>query len=476
MRVFFMRHITGESRDQATLLPPTLDDYVAADHPVRVIDAFVDSLDMKALGFNKAETCDTGRKPYHPGDLLKLYIYGYLNQIRSSRRLEKECHRNLELLWLLRRLTPDFKTIADFRKDNSQAIRNTCRAFIQFCQQAELLTGQLVAIDGSKFKSAASKDSVTRRSQLIEQQQHLDQKIEHYLKQLDCADAEISAAELDETAVKSALEQLQHQKETLDKLEAQMAAFGRNQACSTEPEAKLLRSGREGMIVGYNVQSAVDAETGLIVHHDVTDDSDDRCQLYPMAQQAKVALRMESLQVLADAGYSNGEQLAACEADAITVTLPTRRSINDLTGLYPKEAFQYDADRDEYVCPAGERLTYKTINRKEKRRMYTREGSHTCKLKKQCTNARQRWVSRHLHEESFERCDARLQKNPDLMRRRMAIVEQPFAIIKQLMSLRRFLCWGMEGARAEMSLGILSYNLNRMINQQGVPKLLAAFR
>lgn len=476
MRVFFMRHITGESRDQATLLPLTLDDYVAADHPVRVIDAFVDSLDMKALGFSKAETCETGRKPYYPGDLLKLYIYGYLNQVRSSRRLEKECHRNLELLWLLRRLTPDFKTIADFRKDNSQAIRNTCRAFIRFCQQTELLRGQLVAIDGSKFKSAASKDSVTRRSQLTEQHQHLDQQIEHYLQQLDCTDAEVSAAELDETAVKNALERLRHQKETLDKLEAQMAAFGRNQACATEPEAKLLRSGREGMIVGYNVQSAVDAETGLIVHHDVTDDSDDRCQLYPMAQQAKVALGMESLQVLADAGYSNGEQLAACEADAITVTLPTRRSINDLTGLYPKEAFQYNADRDEYVCPAGERLTYKTINRKEKRRMYTREGCHTCKLKKRCTNARQRWVSRHLHETSFERCDARLQQNPDLMRRRMAIVERPFAIIKQLMSLRRFLCWGMQGARSEMSLGILSYNLNRIINQQGVPKLLAALR
>ncbi|MGB5398555.1 MAG: IS1182 family transposase [Gammaproteobacteria bacterium] len=471
-----MRHITGESRQQATLLPPSLDDYVASDHPVRVIDAFVDSLDLKKLGFSKAETCNTGRKPYHPGDLLKLYIYGYLNQVRSSRRLEKECRRNLELLWLLRRLTPDFKTIADFRKNNGQAIRGACRTFIQFCQQADLLTGRLVAIDGSKFKAAASRDSVTRRSQLAEKRQYIDQLIDRYLQQLNHADEETQPTELASDTVKEALKRLQQQKANLDRLESQMDEWGRNQACVTEPEAKLMRSGRDGMIVGYNVQSAVDAETGLIVHHDVTDDSDDRCQLYPMAQQAKVELGMNALQVLADAGYSNGEQLAACEAEGITATLPIRRSINDLTGLYSREDFQYDADRDEYICPAGECLTYKTINRKEKRRMYTREGCHACKLKMQCTKSKQRWVSRHFHEDAFERCDARLQQNPDLMRKRMAIVERPFAILKQLMSFRRFLCWGMEGARSEMSLGILSYNLNRMINQQGVPAMLAALR
>lgn len=471
-----MRHITGESRQQTTLLPPVLEDYVATDHPVRVIDAFVDSLDMRTLGFSKAETCATGRKPYHPGDLLKLYIYGYLNQVRSSRRLEKECHRNLELLWLLRRLSPDFKTIADFRKGNSQAIRNACRAFIQFCRQAELLTGKLVAIDGSKFKSAASKDSVTRRSQLTEQRQQLEQQIDRYLQQLDRADDKAPTVQLDTAAVKKALARLQQQKVRLDKLEVQMDTFGRNQACATEPEAKLLRSGREGMIVGYNVQSAVDADTGLIVHHEVTDDSDDRCQLYPMAQQTKAELDLENLEVLADAGYSNGEQLASCEAEDITVTLPTRRSINDLTGLHPKGAFQYDADRDEYICPAGERLTYKTLNRKEKRRMYTREGCHNCKQKAQCTRSKQRWVSRHFHEEAFERCDARLQQNPKLMRQRMAIVERPFAILKQLMGFRRFLCWGMESARSEMSLGVLSYNLKRMMNQQSVSALLAALR
>lgn len=476
MRVFFMRHITGDSRQQATLLPDTLDDYVDEDHPVRVIDAFVDTLDMKALGFSKAETQITGRKPYHPGDLLKLYVYGYLNQTRSSRRLEKECHRNLELLWLMKRLAPDFKTISDFRKDNSQAVRGACRAFIQFCRQANLLTGRLVAIDGSKFKAAASKDSVIRRAQLPEQRQRIDNSIDRYLQQLDQADVDDQHIELESALVKEALKQLQQEKSILDAAEAQMEARGRNQACMTEPDAKLMRSGREGMVVGYNVQSAVDADSGLIIHHEVTDESDDRRQLYPMAHQTKAGLGQETLIVLADAGYSNGEQLAACDAEGITVTLPNRRSINDLTDLYSKSTFRYDADQDCYICPAGERLSYKTVNRKEKRRMYTRDDCYSCTLKPQCTKSKQRWVSRHFHEDAFERCDARLKRKPALMRQRMAIVERPFAILKQIMGFRRFLCWGIDSARSEMSLSVLSYNLKLMINREGVPALLAALR
>jgi len=476
MRVFFMRHITGDSRQQATLLPDTLDDYIDEDHPVRVIDAFVDTLDMKVLGFSKAETMVTGRKPYHPADLLKLYIYGYLNQTRSSRRLEKECHRNLELLWLMRRLAPDFKTISDFRKDNSEAVRGACRTFVQFCRQAELLTGRLIAIDGSKFKAAASKDSVIRRAQLPEQRQHIDHLIDRYLQQLDQADVDDQHIELEFASVKKALKRLQQEKTSLDKVEAQMDERGRNQACMTEPEAKLMRSGREGMVVGYNVQSAVDTDSGLIIHHEVTDEGDDRRQLYPMAQQTKTELDQEMLTVLAEGGYSNAEQLAACDAEGITVTLPIHRSINDLSDAYPKSAFTYDAEQDCYICPAGERLTYKTVNQKQKRHMYTREGCHTCALKPQCTKANKRWISRHFHEDAFERCEARLQRNPALMRQRMAIVERPFAILKQIMGFRRFLCWGIEATRSEMSLGVLSYNLNRMINREGVPALLAALR
>jgi transposase len=471
-----MRHITGEPRQQTNLLPDTLDDYVDENHPVRVIDAFVDSLDLKALDFSKAETCITGRKPYHPGDLLKLYIYGYLNQTRSSRRLEKECQRNLELLWLMKRLAPDFKTIADFRKDNSHALRGACRAFIQFCRQAHLLTGRLVAIDGSKFKAAASKDSVTRRAQLPEQRQRIDYLIDRYLQQLDQADNDDQHIELESTSIKEALKQLQQKKTALIEVEALMDERGRNQACITEPDAKLMRSGREGMLVGYNVQSAVDADSGLIIHHEVTDESDDRRQLYPMAQRTKAELDQETLDVLADGGYSNGEQLAACDAEGISVTLPNNRNNSNQGNGYPRNAFTYDADQNCYICPAGERLTYKTVNRKEKRYMYTREGCDTCSLQSKCTKANKRWVGRHFNEEAFERCEARLKQNPALMRQRMAIVEQPFAILKQIMGFRRFLCWGMDGARSEMSLVVLSYNLKRMMNREGVPALLAALR
>ena len=471
-----MRHITGESRQQSTLLPATLDDYVDEDHPVRVIDAFVDTLDLKALGFSKAETRITGRKPYHPGDLLKLYIYGYLNQTRSSRRLEKECHRNLELLWLMKRLAPDFKTIADFRKDNGNALRGACREFIQFCQQANLLSGRLVAIDGSKFKAAASKDSVTRRTQLPEQRQRIDGLINRYLQQLNQTDDDEQHIELDSASVKEALKQLQQQKMMLIEVEAQMDERGRNQACITEPDAKLMRSGREGMLVGYNIQSAVDADSGLIIHHEVTDESDDRRQLYPMAHQTKAELGQEALDVLADGGYSNGEHLAACDAEDISVTLPNNRNNSNQGNGYPRSAFTYDADQDCYICPAGERLTYKTVNRKEKRYMYTREGCNTCVLQSKCTKANKRWVGRHFNEDAFERCEARLKQNPELMRQRMAIVERPFAILKQIMGFRRFLCWGMGGARSEMSLVVLSYNLKRMMNREGVPALLAALR
>jgi transposase len=471
-----MRHIIGESRQQSSLLPDTLDDYVDEDHPVRVIDAFVDNLDIKVLGFSKAVTRITGRKPYHPGDLLKLYIYGYLNQIRSSRRLEKECHRNLELLWLMKRLAPDFKTIADFRKDNGDAIRGACREFIQFCRQADLLSGRLVAIDGSKFKSAASKDSVTRRSQLPEQQQRIDDLINRYLQQLNQADNDEHHIELDSASVQEALKQLQQQKMALIEIEAQMDERGRNQACITEPDAKLMRSGREGMLVGYNIQSAVDADSGLIIHHEVTDESDDRRQLYPMAHQTKAELGRETLTVLADGGYSNGEQLEACDAENITVTLPNNRNNSNQGNGYPRSAFTYDADQDCYICPAGERLTYKTVNRKEKRYMYTREGCDACSLQSKCTKANKRWVGRHFNEDAFERCEARLKQSPELMHQRMAIVERPFAILKQIMGFRRFLCWGMAGARSEMSLVVLSYNLKRMMNREGVPALLAALR
>ena len=472
-----MRHLDGESRNQGSLLPDTLDDYVADDHPVRVIDAFIDNLDLVDLGFSKATTKSTGRKPYNPADLLKLYVYGYLNQVRSSRRLEKECHRNLEVIWLMKRLSPDFKTIADFRKENASAIKGACQAFIQCCRQADVLTGRLVAIDGSKFKAAASKDRALTRKQLRERRKRVERLVDMYLDQLAKADGENNNVEMESDRVQRALERLEAEGVQLDDIESEMDERKSNQHCSTEPDAKLMRSGREGIVLGYNVQTAVDTDSGLIVHHDVTDRSADTQDLQPMAEGAKEALEAESLAVVADAGYSNGEQQAACETQDIKVAVPSRRAVNNQSlEFFQKSEFHYDEKRNSFTCPAGEELQYTTYSSKDKTHLYSRRGCSSCPLQPKCTKADRRWVSRHFHEAAFAASEARLAENPGLMGVRMAAVERPFAVLKQIMGFRRFLCRGIDGAKAEMGLGILSYNLARIVNEVGVPRLLAAMR
>lgn len=472
-----MRHLDEESRNQCSLLPDTLDDYVADDHPVRVIDAFIDNLDLVDLGFSKATTKSTGRKPYNPADLLKLYVYGYLNQVRSSRRLEKECHRNLEVIWLMKRLSPDFKTIADFRKENASAIKGACQAFIQFCRQADVLTGRLVAIDGSKFKAAASKDRALTRKQLRERRKRVERLVDMYLDQLAKADGENNNVEMESDRVQRALERLEAGGVQLDDIESEMDERKSNQHCSTEPDAKLMRSGREGIVLGYNVQTAVDTDSGLIVHHDVTDRSADTQDLQPMAEGAKEALEAESLAVVADAGYSNGEQQAACETQDIKVAVPSRRAVNNQSlEFFQKSEFHYDEKRNSFTCPAGEELQYTTYSSKDKTHLYSRRGCSSCPLQPKCTKADRRWVSRHFHEAAFAASEARLAENPGLMGVRMAAVERPFAVLKQIMGFRRFLCRGIDGAKAEMGLGILSYNLARIVNEAGVPRLLAAMR
>ena len=469
-----MRHLDGDSRTQGSLLPDRLDDYVAEDHPVRVIDAFIDHLDLVTLGFSKATPKATGRKPYNPADLLKLYVYGYLNQVRSSRRLEKECHRNLEVIWLMKRLSPDFKTIADFRKQNAKAIKGACQAFIQFCRQADLLTGRLVAIDGSKFKAAGSKDRALTRKRLRERRKRVERLLDMYLDRLAKADCEDVNVEMEGGHVQQALERLRAEGVQLDDIESEMDERESNQYCSTEPEAKLMRSGREGIVLGYNVQTAVDTDSGLIVHHEVTDEAADNRQLQPMAERARDELGADSISVVADAGYSNGEQQSACETQGIAIAVPSNRAINNRSSEhFQKSDFHYDQDSNSFICPAGEELRYTTYNSKDKMHLYSRKGCNGCALQSRCTRADRRWVSRHFHEEAFARSEARLAANPGLMSTRMAAVERPFAVLKQIMGFRRFLCRGMEGAKAEMGLGVLSYNLSRMVNEVGVRRLLA---
>lgn len=467
-----MRHLQGHPRSQTSLLPPSVEDYVPEDHPVRVIDAFVDSLDVVDMGFDKARTAGTGRRPYHPGDLLKLYLYAYLNQTSSTRRLEKECHRNLEVLWLMKQLAPDFKTLADFRKDNGPAIKRVCRQFVLFCKQAGLVSGHLVAIDGSKFKAAASKDQALTRQQLEKQVGKLERKIDHYLGRLAESDQQ-AEPDLNQAKVNDALAYLRtHKAELQDDLQA-LVDNDQSQTCRTEPEARLMKSGREGMVVGYNAQNAVDAEHQLVVHHELTQAGTDNQQLEPVTDVTRQVLGGDLETVVADGGYSNGEQIHTTQEADVKVAVPTNRAVNHQGSgeFFQKRDFTYLPDDDAYRCPAGQLLHYKTHNRKQRMYLYARTGCNQCPLQARCTTADRRWVTRHFHEEALEQ--ARQHATPERMVRRMATVEPTFATLKRLLNKGRLTCWGLASAHSEYSLGVLSYNLMRVINILGVKALLA---
>lgn len=463
-----MRYVHGDSRDQTSLFPASIEEYVDANHPVRVIDAFVDRLDALELGFDKAIPAETGRKPYNPKDLLKLFIYGYLNQVTSTRRLEKECCRNVEVMWLMHRLAPDFKTIADFRRDNGDAIKAACRAFVVFCKQAGLVTGKLVAIDGSKFRAAGSADQALTRKQLNRQIKGLEQRIQTYINRLERDDGDV---DLDSERVQAALDYLTEEKAQLEADEAAMDAAGKNQHCRTEPEASLMRSGRNGQILGYNVQSAVDEGTGLIVAHEVTDEGTDNRLLEPMVDAVEASLDEPPEVVLADGGYSNGEQIGELQDRGVEVAVPPNRAANNKGG-YQREAFVYDEVRDVYICPAGEVLNRTTRSTKSKLYLYSRSGCSRCALQSECTTADKRWVSRHFYEDALNQ--AKEAATPERMRRRMAVVEAPFGTLKRFMNHGRFRCWGKRAAESELSIGVLSYNLLRATNLLGVAGMLAA--
>ena len=467
-----MRHIKGQNRHQLALLPESLDELIPQEHPVRVIDLLVDNLDLGALGFVHAIPEATGRPPYHPGDLLKLYLYGYLNQIRSSRRLEKESRRNLELMWLINRLSPDFKTIADFRRDNSEAIVQVCREFVLFCRGQGLFGGELVAIDGSKFGAANSPKQVVSRPQLEAELEQLDRQIQSWLETVEASDAADSeeATPTDGGTTHTALEALQAERAMIQtRLEA-MRAEKLHRQPTTDPEARC----QQGVKVGYNVQTAVDSHHQLIVHHEVIQSRNDENALYPMAHAARQALEQEELTVVADAGYSNGEAFAQCEADGITPYVPVQRAINNKGDYFDKSAFRYEGRKDRFLCPGGQYLYYKTRNLKKKQRLYTSKACGACAIRPQCTGSQQRWVSRHFHETTLERVKQRSERHRDLMRQRRQIVEHPFGTIKRMMGQPRFLMRGLKQVKAEMALSVLAYNLMRAINVLGGNKLSTA--
>jgi len=472
--------IEGEDRHQATLFPERLDDYIAEDSPVRVIDVFIDGLDVSGLGFKTVAEV-TGRPGYHPKTLLKLYIYGYLNRIQSSRRLEREAQRNVELMWLTGRLAPDFKTIADFRKDNGEAIRLVCHEFVMLCRKLELFTDAFVAIDGSKFKAVNNRDRNFTKAKLKRRLQQIDESIERYLRQIDSADRqEAAVAKAKTERLENKIATLKQEMARLKKLEVQLLEAPDQQISLTDPDARsMATSGRGTGMVGYNVQAAVDAKHHLIVAHEVTNVGHDRNQLSHMAKTARQAIGTETLEVVADRGYFKGEELRACEQSNITTYLPRPQTSGNMAkGLFGKRDFIYKAEDDEYVCPGGQRLIYR-FTREEKGQVIHRYWSSACPhctLKPQCTTGDYRRVSRWEHEAVIEAAERRLDKEPERMRVRRSTVEHPFGTLKAWMGYSHFLTRTLPRVSTEMSLHVLAYNMKRMMAIKGTRSLIAAIQ
>ena len=476
------RFVEGTARGQGTLFPECLDDWIDENNPVRVIDAFVDMLDLAELRFEGVEPAETGRPAYHPSALLKLYVYGYLNRVQSSRRLEREAGRNVEVMWLLGRLVPDHKTIADFRKDNGRAIRKVCARFVELCRAIGLLATASVAIDGSKFKAVNNRDRNFTRAKVERRRAQLEESVARYLSQLDTADRqEPSEALATKTArLKEKLTKLGEEMRRLEDLEARMLAAPDQQISLTDPDSRsMATSGRGSGVVGYNVQVAVDTEHHLIVTHEVTNVGSDRSQLARVAKEAKATLQSDRLEAVADRGYFNGEEIVACDQVGITVTLPKPLTSGAKSeGRFGKQDFAYLPDEDVYRCPAGERLKYYYTNVEHglKLRRYWTNACRTCALKSRCTTAVQRRITRWEHEHVLEAVQRRLDEDPQAMRRRRETVEHPFGTIKARMGATHFLMKTLPRVASEMALHVLAYNLTRVMNLMGSQTLLAAMR
>ena len=395
--------VEGTERHQATLFPARLEDYVGEDNPVRAVDVFVDNLDLDKLGFIRVQPLDVGRPGYDPRIMLKLFIYGYLNRVPSSRRLERECQRNIEVIWLTGQLAPDFKTIADFRKDNGKSIREVCRAFVALCRKLNLLSSASVAIDGSKFKAVNARDKNFTEAKMRRRLERIDKSIARYLSQLETAYLHGDAVpEAKVTRLKSKIEKLRDEIVRLNAINTEMLASEDKQVSLTDPDARsMATSGKDTGIVGYNVQMAVDTQHHLIVAHEVTNVGTDRHQLSSMAEQARTEMDVENLEAVADRGYYDGEEIKDCEDAGISVTLPKPQTSGaKAEGRFGKQDFVYNADHDSYRCPAGARLSYRYqgVDKGKMIRRYRTNACRTCALKAQCTKGLERYIKRWEHE------------------------------------------------------------------------------
>jgi transposase len=476
------RFVEGTAREQSTLFPECLEDWIDENNPVRVIDVFVDELDLAELGFDGVAPETTGRPAYHPSVLLKLYIYGYLNRVQSSRRLEREALRNVEVMWLTGRLAPDHKTIADFRKDNGGAIRQVCARFIELCRAMGLLTEASVAIDGSKFKAVNNRDKNFTRAKMDRRMAQIEESVARYLQQLDTADRQepSEALRTKTSRLKDKIAKLKQQMQHLKELRVQMLAAADQQISLTDPDSRsMATSGRGSGVVGYNVQVAVETKHHLIIAHEVINEGSDRAQLSPMAKAAKAVLAVEKLDAVADRGYFSGEEILACDNAGVTVTLPKPMTSGMMArGRFGKQDFRYVADEDVYICPAGETLPYRYTNEEDGLilRRYWTNACQSCPIKKNCTSGKERRITRWEHEHVLEAVQRRLDEHPEKMRQRRETVEHPFGTIKARMGATHFLMKTLPRVASEMALHVLAYNMTRVMSIIGVRPLMAAIR
>lgn len=475
-----MRHIQGHSRDQITLFPESLDEYIADDNPIRFLDAFVNAMDLQNIGFKRAVPEETGRPPYDPADLLKLYLYGYLNRNRSSRQMEREANRNVEVIWLIRRLAPDFKTIADFRRDNRKAIQQVCREFTLFCRNLELFSGDMVAIDGSKFKAVNNKGRNFTERRLKKIIKKLDEDIDRYLDELDENDEmEPDEPKLTREELQEKIEEMKVRLKETQELERKRKERGESQISLTDPDSRSMPlGGGRTTVVGYNVQFSVDPKHKLILDHQVTNNVTDRDLLSDMAKRAKEILGVDQLEALADMGYYHGKEIKACLDEGITPYIPKpRTSANRKRGLFAKEDFQYDPEKDCYWCPAGESLTFRfqTTEKKRDIKYYATPACAHCTIRHQCTSSKDgRRITRWVDEDLLDEMERRVRASPEKMKLRKQLAEHPFGTIKRPWNQGYFLTKGLENVGTEMSLTVLAYNIKRAINILGVPKMLEA--
>jgi transposase len=469
--------IEGASRAQATLFPDRLDDYIAEENDIRVIDVFIDSLDLQNLGF-KTVSADTGRPAYHPSTMLKLFVYGYLNRIQSSRRLEREAGRNVELMWLLGRLAPDFKTIADFRKDNGKGIKNTCRAFIGLCRQMNMFTDVIIAIDGSKFKAVNSKENNYTPKKLQFHIARVEKHIDRYLKQLDDSDKE-DEKHIDGTPIKEKIAWLGKRLSELKALEVRVNEHPEKQLSTVDPDSRLMKTQGMTRSVCYNVQSAVDSKHHLIVAHEVTN-KPDRGQLCETGKQAQAALAQKTITVIADKGYYSGPDIKDTQDAGMTALVPKGdTSGSEKKGIFNRSLFKYDAEKDVYICPASQELPYRFTNEEKglnvKRYWVDAATCRACELKSQCSNSKQsRRIARWEHQGEIDHLDDLMASMPDSMLIRKQTVEHPFGTIKSWMGATHFLTKQLKNVSTEMNLHVLAYNLRRMMAIHGQDKLMAA--